>query len=424
MATANENTPQRRIEDHKPDAKIDWTDPDAPAVPQSSTAGAAKGGITSLEGLTRYGFCDINDDNFIERPDGGYVKFADIERLLAAPSQAEAPQTGWKLVPAIPTPKMLDAAHLAENCGHGDRHFLNAYCAMLAAAPIPPSTAPAPADEPLHQDVEWLVECAEMARKNPELATQIRAKCKVDRTAPAPQTDELPTALFDGHAVYEEITRHLGKGHCFSPDAVSTTLDAVVRLMRAERKEAAPAPQQSESIDTPEFRNLLGDMLGAYRKEMQGGPSLAYEKARQKFITHINEKLAKAAQAAPSAPTEAYRKFVEDWAADAGWDRNGDEGAFEYVRRISYELGQEDASKAAPSAKAEEVRDQALEEAAKACERVAGHNSDMEGKTELVWNCVAAIRALRTPSTTKASEQQGGEADKRTAGGDSEAKNA
>jgi hypothetical protein len=65
-------------------------------------------------------------------------------------------------------------------------------------------------------------------------------------TAPAPLTDELPAILLDGHAVHQEITRHLGNSHCFSPVAVSTTLDAVVRLMRAERKSAAPAPQQSE----------------------------------------------------------------------------------------------------------------------------------------------------------------------------------
>jgi hypothetical protein len=49
MATNSENKPQRRIEDHHPDAKIDWNKPGAPAVPLSSTAGAAKGGITNEE---------------------------------------------------------------------------------------------------------------------------------------------------------------------------------------------------------------------------------------------------------------------------------------------------------------------------------------------------------------------------------------
>lgn len=41
MATNSENTPARRLEDHHPDAKIDWSKPGAPAVPLSSTAGAA-----------------------------------------------------------------------------------------------------------------------------------------------------------------------------------------------------------------------------------------------------------------------------------------------------------------------------------------------------------------------------------------------
>lgn len=43
-----------------------------------------------------------------------------------------------------------------------------------------------------------------------------------------------------------------------------------------------------QSIDTLEFRNLLGDMLDAYRKELQGGPALQYEKARPKLIAHID----------------------------------------------------------------------------------------------------------------------------------------
>lgn len=44
---------------------------------------------------------------------------------------------------------------------------------------------------------------------------------------------ELPAVLFDGHAVYSEITRKLGKAHCHNHETVSATLDAVVRLMRA-----------------------------------------------------------------------------------------------------------------------------------------------------------------------------------------------
>lgn len=50
MATDKENTPQRRIEDKHPAEKIDWSQPEAPTVPMSITAGAAKGGNTSDNG--------------------------------------------------------------------------------------------------------------------------------------------------------------------------------------------------------------------------------------------------------------------------------------------------------------------------------------------------------------------------------------
>jgi hypothetical protein len=57
---------------------------------------------------------------------------------------------------------------------------------------------------------------------------------------PAEVDDEgLPAALFDGHAVYSEITRKLGKAHCHSHETVSATLDAVVRLMRTAPAEHA-----------------------------------------------------------------------------------------------------------------------------------------------------------------------------------------
>lgn len=49
----------------------------------------------------------------------------------------------------------------------------------------------------------------------------------------------LPAVLFDGHAVYSEITRKLGKAHCHSHETVSATLDAVVRLVRAAPPERA-----------------------------------------------------------------------------------------------------------------------------------------------------------------------------------------
>jgi hypothetical protein len=49
MTTHDESNLQRRKEDRLPEATIDWSKPGAPAVAQSSTAGAAKGGNTCAE---------------------------------------------------------------------------------------------------------------------------------------------------------------------------------------------------------------------------------------------------------------------------------------------------------------------------------------------------------------------------------------
>lgn len=55
---------------------------------------------------------------------------------------------------------------------------------------------------------------------------------------------ELPEILFDGNAVYAEITRKLGKSHCHNHEAVSATLDAVARLMRAPSNSPVGAKEQ------------------------------------------------------------------------------------------------------------------------------------------------------------------------------------
>jgi hypothetical protein len=49
---------------------------------------------------------------------------------------------GWRLVPVEAPWSMLEAAHQAENCGHGPEHFRNIYAAMLAAAPTPDKEPP------------------------------------------------------------------------------------------------------------------------------------------------------------------------------------------------------------------------------------------------------------------------------------------
>jgi hypothetical protein len=150
MATANENLPQRRIDDQHPDAKIDWSKPEAPAVPLSNTAGAARqGGITSEENgagvLTDEQIKAMSKAN--RGPNGLLLKDISIARAIE---------------------RAAIAAHLARQA----------------------------------------------------------------------QAESIPDVLFDGKAVYDEIVRVHGTS---IPEAVSQTLDAVVRLMRR----AAPAAQEA-----------------------------------------------------------------------------------------------------------------------------------------------------------------------------------
>jgi hypothetical protein len=148
--------------------------------------------------------------------------------------------------------------------------------------------------------------------------------------APAPLTDELPAILFQGHAVHSEITRHLGRGHCFTPDAVSTTLDAVVRLMRAERKSAAPAPQQSELTG----EQWIFDLAAEHEANRNGlyGPVTFDATGLVDFARAIEREVAKAAPAAPvqTAALEILQKIIDvadaepECVTEAMWKRIAD----------------------------------------------------------------------------------------------------
>ena len=87
MATDKEFKPQRRMEDRHPDAKIDWDQPGAPVVPQSSTAGAAKGGNTSSEEPNNWG--DFNKSCGYEEVAPGWFK-----KPAASQVEAAAPLAG------------------------------------------------------------------------------------------------------------------------------------------------------------------------------------------------------------------------------------------------------------------------------------------------------------------------------------------
>jgi hypothetical protein len=74
------------------------------------------------------------------------------------------------------------------------------------------------------------------------------------------------------------------------PDNVAF-IDRALADPEALVKGAAPTQPKAQvgaSIDTPEFCNLLGDLLECYRDELRGGPELRYEKARTALIAHID----------------------------------------------------------------------------------------------------------------------------------------
>jgi hypothetical protein len=99
MANDTDKNPARRIEDQRSAAAIDWSAPGAPAVPLSSTAGAARQG-----GITRAAFEEIAaswdgcryEDAMI--PDIGAALRRDFERFAAPipPLTAPAPLT-WQV---------------------------------------------------------------------------------------------------------------------------------------------------------------------------------------------------------------------------------------------------------------------------------------------------------------------------------------
>jgi hypothetical protein len=95
------------------------------------------------------------------------------------------------------------------------------------------------------QERESQYETAEFStieRMNAEIV-ELRAELakRNDSTEPS----AIPDVLFDGPAVFDEITRMLGKGHRISPVAMATTMDAIVNLMRKAGAGALPDELQS-----------------------------------------------------------------------------------------------------------------------------------------------------------------------------------
>jgi dihydrofolate reductase (trimethoprim resistance protein) len=89
---------------------------------------------------------------------------------------------------------------------------------------------------------------------------------------PAQAQDELPEELFDGHAVYTETVRHrreLGLLVRTSPENVSDTLDAVVRLARARAPFSANFTKfrMGDRVKKSTGSEWVGKVVGWYRTE-------------------------------------------------------------------------------------------------------------------------------------------------------------
>jgi hypothetical protein len=298
MATNRENA-KERMDDHLPAAKIDWSKPGAPAVPQSGTAGAAvEQPTTTLTGEQLHKF-------YVEARGGvdeGLVAVANaaIATHLASQSQAAQPTQSNEMAQrlrdavaaedhaffTVQLPKLTILAasdeidHLAAAKSHliqqaqiwHDeaktqratvldilRHFglpENDWEAkrLIIAHLAGQSQATMQAVPAGKWTISRLHDMGTVSDERGELVAQTyfsTAKAFMDAhnaslAAPvAKEAPAVPDILFDGFAVYAELTRHLGKQHCFSPDAVSATLDAVVRLLRRAAPTAQEVTQQA-----------------------------------------------------------------------------------------------------------------------------------------------------------------------------------
>lgn len=212
MATANENNPSRRIEDKHPDAKIDWTKPEAPAVPLPGTAGAAKGGITSLEWLERYA---LFPGALIRDPAGAWLRFSDVESYLATQAQEAAPATDlhdaiMNLICTVPESFANDTpARMAYKYGHRDaRHAAAELTLAHPAAALEPtfSERDIPSDAPRAFAKRYSALLEENAKLKAKLAAQVEPVA-IPAGMPTAQAvaDEIMANLDDRNGVLDGV---------------------------------------------------------------------------------------------------------------------------------------------------------------------------------------------------------------------------
>jgi hypothetical protein len=388
-------------------------------VEQSSTAGAARqGGITSEENCAG----DLTDEQWIfdlaadheARGNGlfgpvtfdatGLVNFARaIERAAIAAHIAKEPKAEQQALSLIRyhhnecSKEMHDApigeyvkyddvsAHLARQAQAGDglfsKEWKDGYSeGFEAAKKLLAQVAPAgQAQTEPNRALMALIDLYSLIVHNgwcvPDesyhFITNAAAVIEAEvGTAPAPvapaaqdQAEPIPDILFDGKEVYDEITRHLGRAHCFTADAVSTTLDAVVRLLRRGAKVAPAAPSP---VEPAAWRKFLEDVCES-SKDMNGSYWIPRAKALLAEVAPAGAQNAMLVQSLIEAGALRQYRHNNDVSPNPefvfAYDKDATEGFIGHIvsQRVraalkEAELGAQNAEAIRNQAKAEELR--------------------------------------------------------------------
>lgn len=68
--------------------------------------------------------------------------------------------------------------------------------------------------QPMHKDVEWLVEAADMARRNPDLATKMRQNCKAGHAVQEVEPGSAPAAADEVRDGWISVDERLPEDDC------------------------------------------------------------------------------------------------------------------------------------------------------------------------------------------------------------------
>jgi hypothetical protein len=262
-----------------------------------------------------------------------------VNALLATKAAPEPAPDGWQFHSALSRcAELLD--NMADNDALIDTPiYLKAKLAELAASPAPsakqePSEATkAQAKADLMPRREAFIKyaesrgMAEWERGGDEGYKAMLAAAPVPPAAPA----EIPAILFDGKAVYDEMQAAAPCKSRTSPENVSDTLDAVVRLMRR----AAPAEQQSAQEPSTATGSILtvGQILSLERRsDMTDDEALRYGRAVESLL--LSAPTAQQSAQAERAAVEKFAEKVIDEALATGWGMKDDEPFADSVREV------------------------------------------------------------------------------------------